>query len=207
MDFLPEHLDLRETYKLLSGSVVPRPIAFVSTTSESGIHNVAPFSFFNAVSSKPPVIVFSINNHMSGYKKDTQINIEATKQFVVNIVTADIAERMDLAAAEFAPDVSEFEEVGLTPVPAQRVKCMAVAESPIHLECTLYKQIEIGTNVLIFGEIVNFHIDDRVYIDTHKINIEALQPVARLAGNNYAIVKETFELHRQADASKLRNQS
>lgn len=205
MDFSTEDLNPRETYKLLSGSVIPRPIAFVSTRNINGIYNLAPFSFFNAVSSQPPIVMFSVNNHVLGYKKDTQANIEATNEFVVNIVSEDIAESMNNASAEFLPEVSEFQEVGLTPVPAKRVNCMAVSESPIHLECTLYQTMEIGKNVLIFGKVVHFHIADHVYIEPHKINVEALRPIARIAGNGYTVVRDQFTLEKQVDSSKIRN--
>ena len=134
----PNNQTFRENYKLMIGSILPRPIAFVSTISKNGIHNLAAYSFFNGVTSNPPSICFAPNRKgRDGSKKDTLINIEETGEFVVNIVTEDIVEPMNETAPEFPPEISEFEQVGLTPVESQIVKAPRVKESPINMECKL----------------------------------------------------------------------
>jgi flavin reductase (DIM6/NTAB) family NADH-FMN oxidoreductase RutF len=183
----------QDLYKLMTGMIVPRPIAFVSTKSPEGVFNVAPFSFFNAVTSDPPIVMFSIGQR-NGEKKDTLVNIEYHKEFTINIVTEDIAQAMHDSAADFPPEVSEFDEIGLTPVPATSIDCMSVKESPIHMECTLEQVVKIGKNDMVLGRVVHFRIDDSLYIDPFKINIAELKPVGRLAGKGYAYIRELFEL-------------
>lgn len=192
----------KELYKLLTGVIVPRPIAFVSTKSAEGVNNLAPFSFFNAITSDPPTIMISIGERR-GEKKDTLANIEKHPQFVVNIVTEDLAQPMHNSAAEFLPEVSEFDEVGLTPVPAQLIDCMAVKESPVHLECELDQVIQVGKSYMVLGRVVHLHIEDEVMIGEDKIDVAKLKPLARLAGNSYGRVRDAFSLERQFDPNKV----
>lgn len=203
----PNNITQLDSYKLLVGSVLPRPIAFVSTQSPDGILNLAPFSFFNAVCSKPPTILFCPAIRGSdGHKKDTLLNIEATREFVVNIVSEDIACQMNETAAEVAPDISEFELSGLTPTPSLIVKPPRVLESPISMECKLQQIIHIGdgsvgSGSVVLGTVVQFHVLEDIYhggrIDTLK-----LKPVGRLAGSAYCAVKEIFELQRPGTVGK-----
>ena len=185
--------------RVLTGVIVPRPIAFVSTLSPNGIANLAPYSFFNAVAYDPPTIVFSSSRRVAHKEKDTLTNIEAMGEFVVNVVVDDIAEAMNRTAAEFPADVSEFEVAGLTPVASDIVKPPRVAESPVNMECRLNQIVPIGTGSgghgLVIGEIVLLHIRDDL-INGHRIDHQKLRPTGRLAGNMYCYTADTFELVR-----------
>ncbi|MFN8614432.1 MAG: flavin reductase family protein [Vampirovibrionales bacterium] len=198
---LPSELSQKDKYKLLIGCVVPRPIAFVSTVSRAGLPNVAPFSFFNGVSSEPPCLMFSVTYRGSdGQKKDTLRNIEETGEFVVNVVTESIVAQANQASAEYPADVNEFEATGLTMVPSQKIIAPRVAESPINLECELYKLVPVGPGgagsaTIVIGEIVAYHLREDVY-HNGRIDLEALQPVSRLAGSFYAPVHDAFEIQR-----------
>ncbi|WP_408010418.1 flavin reductase family protein [Pseudalkalibacillus sp. A8] len=203
MNINPEECRSREVYKLLTGIVVPRPIAFVSSRDEKGNDNLAPFSFYTAVTSSPPIVMIAIGNR-GKTKKDTLANIEASKEFVINLVTEDIAVPMNNSAANFKADVNEFEEVGLTPVLAEKVNCMTVGESPIHMECVLENIIPVGNHTnMVLGRVVHFHIKDEYYLGDFKINIEKLQPLARISGPNYAKLLEHFSLEQVFDPEKV----
>ena len=139
---------------VLTGVVVPRPIAFVSTVSTDGISNLAPYSFFNAVSYDPPTIVFSSSRTVDRKSKDTLRNVEETGEFVVNVVVDDIAEAMNKTAAEFPEDVDEFEIAGLTAIPSEIVKAPRVAESPVNMECRLNQVVPIGDPVHGHGLVI-----------------------------------------------------
>lgn len=197
----PDDLDLTERYKLLIGTVVPRPIAFVSTVSENGDYNVAPFSYFNVVCTNPPTVLFCPNiNGRTGEKKDTLKNIEATKEYVINIVTEDIVEQVNQSAAEYEFGVSEFDKTGLTPIASDVVKAPRVKESPIQLECQLQQIVQVGdgnrgTGFVVLGTIVRFHYRNDVY-DNGKILPDVLKPVGRMAGTNYVKMGEMFSIPR-----------
>ena len=185
--------------RVLTGVVVPRPIAFVSTRSPEGIVNLAPYSFFNAVAYDPPTIVFSASRRAGNKRKDTLANVEATGEFVVNVVVDAIAEAMNATAAEFPAEVNEFEVAGLTEAPSQIVKAPRVAESPVNLECKLVQVVNIGEGAhahgLVIGEVVLVHIREDI-IDGHRINHQNLKPTGRLAGNMYCHTDDTFVLVR-----------
>jgi flavin reductase (DIM6/NTAB) family NADH-FMN oxidoreductase RutF len=197
----PSKQSQKDNYKMLIGSVLPRPIAFVSTLSRDGIANVAPYSFFTAVSSKPPYICFSPNRRgTDGSTKDTLNNILDQGDFVVNIVSEDIIEKVNNAATEFPPTISEFDAVGLTPVPSNLVSAPRVRESLIHFECRLHKVVEVGPKgpgggAVVIGEVVLFHVADDLLKDG-RIDIHKLKPVGRLAGLDYAKLGEIFSLQR-----------
>ncbi len=186
-------------YRVLTGVVVPRPIAFVSTRSADGVANLAPFSFFNAVAPNPPTVVFSSSRHAGHKDKDTLTNVEATGEFVVNVVVDDIAAAMNRTAAEFPAEVNEFEVAGLTEAPSCLVRAPRVAESPVNMECRLNQVINIGEgdhqHGLVIGEIVLLHIRDDL-IDGHRINHQRLKPTGRLAGSMYCHTADVFELVR-----------
>lgn len=193
-------LDIAATYKLMAGGILPRPIAFVTSLNANGTVNAAPFSYFNAVSSAPPTIMFAITYKSNGDKKDTLTNIERTGEFVVNTVSEWMAQPMNHCSAEYPYGVSELEKVGLTSIPSQKVSPPRIKESPIHLECTLYRSLDIGSpgpgaSTLIIGEIVTFHIHKTAYRDG-KVLVEELQPLARLGGLAYGTVGDVFELPR-----------
>ena len=194
-------------YRVLTGVVVPRPIAFVSTVSTDGVNNLAPYSFFNAVASNPPTIVFSSSRRAGSKSKDTLDNVEATGEFVVNIVTDDIAEAMNRTAAEFPAEVSEFDVAGLTPAASDIVRAPRVAESPVNMECSLQQVVNLGEgdhqHGLVIGEVVLLHIRDDI-IDGHRVNHQLLKPTGRLAGSMYCHTADVFEMVRpvyQPDAA------
>ncbi|MBY0449342.1 MAG: flavin reductase family protein [Cyanobacteria bacterium] len=197
----PTEISQGDMYKLLIGSVVPRPIAFVSTQSTEGNNNLAPFSFFNAVASNPPALMFSMARRGSdGAKKDTLINLENTGECVVNIVSEDIVQAMNQTSAEYPPEVSEFKAAGLTPVPSLSVKPPRVGESLVQMECRVLNLVpvgdgSIGSACVAIVEVVQFHCAAHAY-QNGRILIEALKPVARLAGSSYCPVREIFEIAR-----------
>ena len=186
--------------RVLTGVVVPRPIAFVSTISDSGNVNLSPYSFFNAVSYDPPLIIFSSSKFTSdGKLKDSLSNIEQNGEFVVNIVNENIVEAMNATAAEYPEDVNEFDIANLTQIDSDLVKPPRLSERPVNMECKLERIITLGTEAhpqgLVIGEIIQLHIDDEI-ISGHRINHEKLKPVGRLAGNMYTHTYDVFELMR-----------
>ena len=184
--------------RVLTGVIVPRPIAFVSSVSTEGIVNLAPFSFFNAMAYDPATIVLGISRSAGWKEKDTLANIEATGEFVVNVVVDDIAEAMNSTAAEFPTDVDEFEVGGLTEAPSEMVRAPRVAESPVNMECRLNQVVAVGDgtkHAIVIGEIVLMHIRDDI-INGHRINHQRLKPVGRLAGNMYCTTHDVYELVR-----------
>ena len=184
--------------RVLTGVIVPRPIAFVSSVSTDGIVNLAPFSFFNAMAYDPATIVLGISRSAGWKEKDTLANIEATGEFVVNVVVDDIAKAMNSTAAEFPADVDEFEVGGLTAAPSELVRAPRVAESPVNMECRLNQVVAVGDgtkHAIVIGEIVLMHIRDDI-INGHRINHQRLKPVGRLAGNMYCNTHDVYELVR-----------
>lgn len=187
-------------YKYLNGAILPRPIAFVSTVNEEGRTNLAPFSFFTAVAANPMTICFSVMRRgTDGQKKDTLRNIEATGEFVVNVVSESFVEKMNVTAAEFPPEVSEFEEAGFTQAPSVVVKPPRVGESLVNFECKLTQVVEIGAEKgggsLVIGQVVQVHVEDTIHFDG-KIDTKGLQPVGRLAASDYVRITDTFQLIR-----------
>ena len=184
--------------RVLTGVIVPRPIAFVSSVSTEGIVNLAPFSFFNAMAYDPATIVLGISRSAGWKEKDTLANIEATGEFVVNVVVDDIAKAMNSTAAEFPADVDEFEVGGLTAAPSELVRAPRVAESPVNMECRLNQVVAVGDgtkHAIVIGEIVLMHIRDDI-INGHRINHQRLKPVGRLAGNMYCNTHDVYEMVR-----------
>ena len=202
MIFDPSEIPFQETHKLMIGSIIPRPIAFVSTQSNNGKNNVAPFSYFNGVCSKPPTIMFApARRGWDGEEKDTLINIRETEEFVVNIVSESFAEKMVMCATDFDSDVDEFEISGLTPTDSQKIKPPRVGEAKISFECKLNQIVEIGdgtagSGFVVIGTIVLFHIDDGIY-DNGRIITDKLEPLGRLAGNWYTRSTDTLKIDRK----------
>jgi len=198
----PNEIPFQETHKLMIGSIIPRPIAFVSTQSKDGKNNVAPFSYFNGVCSKPPTIMFApARRGWDGEEKDTLINIRDTEEFVVNIVSESFAEKMVMCSTDFGSDVDEFEISGLTPTNSQKIKPPRVEEAKISFECKLNQIVEIGdgtagSGFVVIGTIVLFHIDDGIY-DNGRILTDKLEPLGRLAGNWYTRSTDTLKIDRK----------
>jgi flavin reductase (DIM6/NTAB) family NADH-FMN oxidoreductase RutF len=195
----PASLSERENYKFLIGSIIPRPIAFVTTISKDGVINGAPFSYFNIVSSNPPMISISIQRS-SGKQKDTARNIIESKEFVVHIVDEQNVEKINQTAANLPPDESEIELANLTPIQSIKISVPGVKEAKIRMECSLEHSIELGgldspTCDLIIGKVEQFHIEKDIY-ESGRIDPRGLATVSRLAGNNYATIGEIFEIKR-----------
>ncbi|MDQ0201741.1 flavin reductase (DIM6/NTAB) family NADH-FMN oxidoreductase RutF [Neobacillus ginsengisoli] len=195
----PASLSERENYKFLIGSIIPRPIAFVTSISKDGILNGAPFSYFNIVSSNPPLISLSIQRS-AGRQKDTARNIIESKEFVVHIVDEQNVEKINKTAANLPPDESEIDLANLTPVKSVKISVPGVKEAKIRMECTLEHSLELGGSdtpgcELIIGKIVQFHIENDIY-ENGRIDPRGLAAVSRLAGNYYAKIGEIFEIER-----------
>lgn len=200
MDIDPKQHPYKEIYKLLIGSVVPRPIALVSSLSAGGVANLAPFSFFNAVCSNPPIVLFSTVVREGGVPKDTLRNIEETGEFVVNIVSEDFVEKMNACSADYPPEVDEFVVSGLTPLKSDIVRPARVRESRISMECRLNQIVRFGdgqpgNGSTIFGEVLLFHVAGEV-IDNFRIDPRALKPVGRMGGPQYVRVSDIFDMAR-----------
>lgn len=200
MEIDPQETSQKNIYKILTGAVIPRPIGWISSISEDGVPNLAPFSFFNAVGEDPPHVMFS-TVRTGDKNKDTLNNVLATKQFVVNMATEELVEAMNATSIELPPDGNEFEYAGLTPVPSVKVKPFRVKESPITFECELVHHYSLedhknGGATIMIGRIVMFHVDESVLQNDYKINMETYRPVARLAGSNYAKLGEIFSIKR-----------
>lgn len=176
-------LSARKAFGLLKAAVVPRPVAWTSTISPGGIPNLAPFSFFTVVSSSPPMVLLSVEYQPDGRLKDSAANIEATREFVVNIAPAAMAEAVDLTSTEVDPVVDEFVLAGVTPAPCRRVRPPRIAESPISLECRLHTTVQPGSDRLIIGEVVAFHLDTSVLDPAGRVDTALLDPVARTAAD------------------------
>ncbi|EDL65285.1 flavin reductase family protein [Bacillus sp. SG-1] len=202
MEMKPETLEWKDAYKMLVGSIVPRPIAFVSTVDDNGRANLAPFSFFTAISADPMLVCFSpMRRGTDGSKKDTLNNIESTKEFVINVVSEEFAEQMNNTAIEFEAGVDEFEETGLTKIPSVMVAPPAVKESKVQLECSLHQVLhfgeEAGAGSLVIGKVKYVRVDDELYYKG-RIDTEKLKPVGRMAGQMYTKpMAETFEMVRK----------
>lgn len=196
----PQDLSNKDRYKLIIGSIVPRPIAWVSTMDKNGRLNLAPFSYFTAVATDPLTLIFCPGwSSVRGRMKDTLHNIRAVPEFVINIVNEDTKEAMNLTATEFEAGVNEFEWAGVTPTPSQVVQVPRVAEAPIAFECKLQQIVVVkegpGGGAAVFGEVHAIYVRDDV-LDNGRILPEVLQPIGRLAGATYAHINDLFEMPR-----------
>ncbi len=184
-----------ESYKLLTNIVVPRPIAWVSSLSDTSVVNLAPFSFFNAVGSHPLYVMVSIGRNESGIPKDTARNILATGDFVVNMVTEDLFDAMNLSAADFPPDQSELELAQLHTAPSSLIKTPRVAESQASLECRLFSTQELGAYTLFIGEVVMFHVAD--HLVGPRLHINGFAPIGRMGSPSvYCRTTDRFDIAR-----------
>ncbi len=195
----PEELAERDRYKVLIGSIVPRPIAWVSTISPDGAHNLAPFSYFTIACTDPMTLLFCPQRQPNGAKKDTLANIEATSEFVINLTNEETAEAMNRSATALPYGESEFEWAGVTPAPCETVRAPRVLEAPISFECHLREIVDVGGGVgggsVVLGEVRCVHLRDDVYVNGYVL-LEALQPIGRLAGAGYTRVRHDFDLKR-----------
>ena len=196
MDLELAELSAHERYKVLIGLVIPRPIAWVSTWSENGVANCAPFSFFNVISEEPPLCILSFNNRADGAMKHTLKNIRRTGEFVVNLADEGTANAMHASAAEIPEGESEFARAGLAPAPAKMVKHPRIAEAAASLECRLERRIEFGPErELVVGAILLVHARDGIIDPASKrISEERYRPVGRLFANRYCTTRQRFDL-------------
>jgi flavin reductase (DIM6/NTAB) family NADH-FMN oxidoreductase RutF len=210
MDVTPSQLAHREFYNILISAVVPRPIAWVSSLSASGQPNLAPFSFFNAVCAKPPLLAFApgmrlpkksetADGHSEAITKDTLRNVRETKEFVINMVTYELAEAMNLTSGEYDAAIDEFQLAKIASAPSQIVRPRRVAESPASFECKLYQILDFNPAAdggsLVIGEIVSVHINDR-HIKDGRIDRNSLDLIGRMGGMQYTRTSERFEMAR-----------
>ena len=189
-------LPVQECYKLLIGLVIPRPIGWVSTWSEGGVANCAPFSFFNVISEDPPLCILSFNRRTDGAMKHTLKNIRRTGEYVVNLADESTANAMHASSAEFAENESEFAKTGLTPIAAVKVKHPRIAEAAASLECKVERRIEFGPErELVIGEILHLHARDGI-VDpvTKRVSEENYQPIGRLYASRYCTTRQRFNL-------------
>jgi flavin reductase (DIM6/NTAB) family NADH-FMN oxidoreductase RutF len=197
----------KDRYKLLLSSVLPRPIALVTTQDDQARVNAAPFSFFNMMASTPAIIVLGIDSKSPGVPKDTVRNIELTGEFVVNMVSEEIAEKMNLCASPLPAGEDELKYAGLTAAPSVQVKPPRVAESPINMECRVVQIMDIGNHRnIVIGNVIHYHIDDRFYdAENGYVMVEKLGLVARMHGKSFYLRShDIFELERPTGSSTLR---
>ncbi|MDQ8738213.1 flavin reductase family protein [Paenibacillus sp. LHD-38] len=197
----PASQSVQDNYKLLIGSIVPRPIAFVTTRSSEGVLNAAPFSFFNIVTANPPMVAVSVQRKPGGVQKDTARNAVSAGEFVVHISDESYVEAINVTAANLPAEESEVVLAGLTPVASQAISVPGVAEARIRMECVLEQALPLGGSAespacdLLIGRVVRFHIDEALY-ENGRIDAKALKPVSRLAGSDYAKLGEQFSIER-----------
>jgi len=181
------------------GAALPRPIAFISTAGENGIYNLAPYSFFIPLSAKPAIVGVGIGRKRDGSKKDTLVNIEFSKDFVINVVTESLAEAMNQTSGEYPPEVDEFQVAKLTPEKADLVKAPMVAESPVRMECRLLQILEYGEfssiQNFVIGEVIRVHVKDEFWADG-EIQSSRLKTIGRMGGDSYCRTTNIFEMKR-----------
>jgi len=200
----PAEYQTREIYKIMTGIIVPRPVALVSTMSREGVANLAPFSFFSGVGAVPPTVLFCPALRPSdstelGDRKDTLRNVEETREFVINVVSEAIATAANNSASEVPPEVDEFVLSGLTPIPSLVVRPPRVAESPAQMECKLLQVIYTGhaprSGVIVLGEVVRFHVRAEL-VEDFRVDPTGLDAVGRMAGNTWVRTQDRIEIVR-----------
>lgn len=193
----PSLLEERHRYKLMTGSVIPRPIALVTTLSGHGV-NAAPFSLFNMVATDPPMVAISVGGQADGGEKDTLANVRAIPEFVVHICSEAIARKMNVCATDFPAHISEIAEAGFTTVASVRVRPPRIVQAGVQMECRLAHVLALGRrHHLVIGEVVMFHFHEGLVDEHFNVDVRALQPVARLSGPQYTRVRDIFQLERR----------
>jgi len=206
LSFDPTECQTRQVYKLMTGMIVPRPVALVSTISRDGVLNLAPFSFFSGVGANPPTVLFcpalrdgNSSSPDTGQPKDTLRNVEETGEFVINVVSETIADATNLSASEVPFEVDEFDLSGLTSVPSLAVRPPRVAESPAQMECKLLQVIYTShaprSGVIVLGQIVRFHVREDL-VDNFRIDPTGLDALGRMAGNTWVRTQDRIEIAR-----------
>jgi len=199
MKFDPNGSNVAKAYEIMTYSITPRPIAWVSTISTDGVKNLAPYSYFTPICNIPMLVGFSLGRKSKGKKKDTLVNIESTKEFVINMVTESLAEAMNKTATAYPPHIDEFEKTNLTPIRSEIVSPPMVKESPIRMECRLKQILEFGENLkyhnFVIGEVVMVHIKDEFVLDGH-VQAGKLNIIGRLGSmeNLYCRTTDMFKI-------------
>lgn len=186
----------RERYKLLIGTVIPRPVAFVTTLDRDGRANAGPFSFFNVLTHDPPIVAIGVENYADGRFKDTSRNIRDTEEFTVHICDDALAEQMEICAIKFGPEVDELQEAGLTTVPGRMVRSPRILEAPAALECRRYMTLELGrAREIILGEVVGLFVREDA-VDPASLHIDQMKmdAIGRLGGHTYTRTRDQFDL-------------
>lgn len=189
-------IDARTRYKMMTGSIIPRPIAWVNTVNEDGSINTAPFSFFNGVSDEPPAVMVSIGDKTSGGEKDTLINIRRQREFVVNMCDEETVEAMSFTAGDFPYGFEEARTWGLHFVDSVNVAVPRLKEAPVAFECKLLQLVRVGLYTMVIGEIVSMFVRDDLCVDDYKIHFGRYRAVGRLAGSGYAYIRDLFAVDR-----------
>jgi flavin reductase (DIM6/NTAB) family NADH-FMN oxidoreductase RutF len=199
MKFDLDKFGIKDCHDLLVGAVLPRPIAFVSTIGANGVNNLAPFSYFTVLSSKPPILGFGIGSKRDGGKKDTLANLEFSGDFVINVVTENLVEAMNQTSGDYPPEVDEFQVAGLTPGKSDLVQSPRVTESPINIECKLKQILQFGDapriNRFVVGEAVRIHVKKEL-LEGNITRAERLKAIGRMGGDLYCRTQDLFEMKR-----------
>lgn len=200
MEFDPDSMSTRDVYLKMVSLITPRPIAWVSTLSQTGVANLAPYSFFNGIGANPPSLMFAPVNRRDGSRKDSLLNVENNGQFVVNVVSFEQAESMNQTSADFDSETSEFSACGLTPLESMKVSPPRVAEAKASFECELLQTLHLGTGPaganLVIGRIVMIHVADEVVTESGEVLPESLDTIGRLGGAGYSRTTDRFDLQR-----------
>jgi flavin reductase (DIM6/NTAB) family NADH-FMN oxidoreductase RutF len=196
MEIDPATLGARDLYRLMISCIIPRPIAFVTTLSREGVTNLAPFSFFSGVTSHPPIVSIAVGRKRDGSKKDTWRNIEETGEFVINVVVPELMDAVVTGAMELPHNVSELERSGEPTFPSVKVKPPRLANSPVNLECSLFRIVEVAETALVLGQVVRVHLKDGVAA-AGRVDPRTLTFVGRMGEDLYCRVSDLFERKRE----------
>jgi len=203
----PKTLERPNLYNLMTSAVAPRPVAWVSTINANGARNIAAFSYFNAMSTLPPLLVISVGILAGGRVKDTLLNVQAVPEFVVHIASGDLMAQVEVTGLEFPHEVDEFAEAGLTAVPSEIVRPPRIAEAPVAMECVLHEihPLPAGSkNTLVIGEVVRFHIREDLLGDNYLVDTLALDPISRLARKDFALLGRIADGQALLDAFRAK---
>jgi flavin reductase (DIM6/NTAB) family NADH-FMN oxidoreductase RutF len=202
MDLDFSQLTEHQRYKLMASLIIPRPIALVTTLSDSGVVNAAPFSMFNMLGEEPPIVMISINKRDDGAVKDTARNILAHSEFVVHLVDEAIAQQMHRCGEFYPPDVSETDMVGFTTKPSRAVAPPRIVEAPVSLECKLYERLETASRHIFIGQILWMHArDDLIDIEKYRVHLRHYYPIARFGASYYTRTRDRFEIPKDVTVS------
>ena len=199
MHFDAKNITPTTAYKLLSSTILPRPIAFVTSLNAEGQANAAPFSFFNAMGYAPPVVVLGFTPNADGTQKDTPNNILETREFVVNLVDEPLAVQMNICAATLPADVDEIALAELDTIPSFEIRPPRLKTAPVSFECKYFNDMPLsGGGRIIVGEVIHFHLRDEVVssLEPLRIDLEKLAPISRLSGSKYGRITDQFEIER-----------